>query len=236
MALPVINTTPKYEMVIPSTGKKVRFRPFLVKEQKVLLVAYESKDRRTIVRSILDVINTCVDDTIDVYKLTTFDADYMFTQIRAKSVGESVTLNIGCSHCQTTNEVNFNLEEIKVDVEKRDMKVKINNQYTLKLKYPDYSYFVSNNEFFNTESTTDAVIDIVISCLDSLQTDDTNIEFADESKEEIVRFIESLSPDQFEKIQGFIKAMPNLRHELKFKCVNCGQQNTRMLEGLEDFF
>ena len=236
MALPVINTTPKYEMVVPSTKKKVRYRPFLVKEQKILLLAYETKDRRSIVRAMLDVIGSCVDESVDVYHLTTFDVDYMFTQIRAKSVGEKVGLNIECTNCNVQNEVEMNLEDIKIDVEKQDMVVKINEKISLKLKYPDYSYFVSSNDFFELGSTTDTVIDVVISCLDSVMSDDENIKVSDEPKEEIIRFIESLSTEQFDKVQNFIRSMPNLRHELKFKCVNCGEQNTRLLEGLEDFF
>ena len=236
MALPIINDKPKYEMVIPSTKKKVRYRPFLVKEQKVLLLAYESKDRRGIVRSILDTIESCVEEKIDVYKLATFDVDYMFSQIRAKSVGEVVHLNIDCSKCEVKNEASLNLDKIEVDVKKQDMIVKLTDTISLKFKYPDYNYFINDNKFFTNESDIDSVLDIIISCLDSIQTNDENLSIADEPREEVQRFIESLTADQFEKVKDFINTIPKLTHQIKFKCINCGEENTRIVEGLEDFF
>lgn len=236
MALPVINDKPKYEMVIPSIKKKVRYRPFLVKEQKVLLLAYESKDKRGIIRAILDTLNACIEEDINVYKLATFDVDYMFSQIRAKSVGETVHLNIDCSKCGTKNEAGLNLDEIKVDVHKQNMIAKITDKISVKFKYPDYNYFTSDNKFFTNETDTDSAIDIIISCLESVMTDDDNTLIADEPREEVVRFVESLTAAQFDKIKDFINSIPQLRHEIKFKCINCGEENTRLVEGLEDFF
>lgn len=236
MALPIINDKPKYEMVIPSTKKKVRFRPFLVKEQKVLLLAFESKDKRGIVRAILDTIESCIEEKIDVYKLATFDVDYAFSQIRAKSVGEVVHLNIDCSKCEVKNEASLNLDKIEVDVKKQNMIVKLTDTISLKFKYPDYSYFIGDNKFFANESEIDSILDIIISCLDSIQTNDENLSIADEPREEVQRFIESLTADQFEKIKDFINTIPKLTHQIKFKCINCGEENTRIVEGLEDFF
>lgn len=236
MALPIINDKPKYEMVIPSTKKKVRFRPFLVKEQKVLLLAFESKDKRGIVRAILDTIESCIEEKIDVYKLATFDVDYAFSQIRAKSVGEVVHLNIDCSKCEVKNEASLNLDKIEVDVKKQNMIVKLTDTISLKFKYPDYNYFINDNKFFTNESDIDSVLDIIISCLDSIQTNDENLSIADEPREEVQRFIESLTADQFEKVKDFINTIPKLTHQIKFKCINCGEENTRIVEGLEDFF
>ena len=235
MALPQLNTTPKYQLKIPSTGKTVKYRPFLVKEQKVLLIAYESQDRRAIVQSMLDTISSCVED-VNLTKLTTFDVDYIFTQVRAKSVGEMVELNMTCTECETNNEVKVNLEEVQMNVEKRDMAVQITDQISVKLKYPDYNFFIRNPKILNSESQADVLVDIIISCIESVQTDEENINIADEPREEVERFIESLTSSQFEKISEFVKDLPKLTHEAKFTCANCKHENTRTLEGLEDFF
>lgn len=236
MALPVINDKPKYELKVPSTKKSVRFRPFLVKEQKVLLLAYESKDKRSIVRAMLDTIQSCCDDTIDVYKLSTFDVDYIFTQIRAKSVGESVELTVACSSCSTKNDVSINLENIAIDVPKQDMVLKLTDSISIKFKYPDYGSFLGSDTFFTTESRVEQVTDILISCLDSVMTEDENISIKDEPREEIIRFIDSLSSAQFDKVNKFIDSIPTLKHDINFKCISCGTDNLRTLEGLEDFF
>jgi len=235
MALPQLNTTPKYEMIIPSTQKKVRFRPFLVKEQKVLMIAFESKDRRAIIQSILDTIGACVEG-VNPQKMTTFDVDYAFTQIRAKSVGETADLSIACSECDTPNEITFNLEEIKLEVEKKNMLVKVTDDISIKMKYPDYDMFIKDPKLMDTDSPTQAVIDLIVSCLESIQSGEENIMIEDEPREEVERFIDSLTATQFEKISEFVMNLPKLTHDLKFKCTKCGHENTRKLEGLDDFF
>ena len=235
MALPQLNTSPKYQLKVPSTGKTARYRPFLVKEQKVLLIAYESQDKRAIIQSMLDTIGSCVED-VDLRKLTTFDIDYIFTQIRAKSVGEQVELNMQCTECETNNEVKVNLEDVQIEVKKQDMSVNITDDITVKLKYPDYSFFIRNPKILNSESQADVLVDIIISCIDAVQTKEESINIADEPREEVERFIESLTSAQFEKISKFVKDLPKLKHEVKFTCANCQHENTRTLEGLEDFF
>jgi len=235
MALPQLNTTPKYELKVPSTGKTIKFRPFLVKEQKVLLIAYESQDRRAIIQSMLDTIKACADD-VDLKKLTTFDVDYIFTQIRAKSVGEVVELNMQCTQCETNNEVKVNLEEVKMDVKKQDMLIEVTSDITVKLKYPDYNFFIRNPKILTSESRAEVITDLIISCIDSVQTADENINIADEPREEVETFIESLTTSQFEKISEFVQGLPKMSHEVNFTCVNCKHENTRKLEGLEDFF
>jgi len=235
MALPQLNTSPKYQLKVPSTGKMARYRPFLVKEQKVLLIAYESQDRRAIIQSMLDTIKSCVED-IDLRKLTTFDVDYIFTQIRAKSVGEVVDLNMSCTECETNNEVKVNLEEVKMEVAKQEMVVPITDTISIKLKYPDYSFFIKNSKIMESESHADVMVDVVMACIDAIQTEDESINIADEPREEVEKFIESLTTAQFEKISNFVQELPKMTHEVKFTCVNCQHENTRKLEGLEDFF
>jgi len=235
MALPQLNSVPKYQLKIPSSGKLVRYRPFLVKEQKVLLIAYESQDKRAIIQAMLDTVSSCVEE-VDMKKLTTFDVDYMFTQIRGKSVGEVVDLNIACSECETNNEVKVNLEDVDMKVEKQDMKVEITDTISIKLKYPDYGFFLRNPKVLEATSQADVLVDVIISCIDSVLTEDESINIADEPREEVEKFIESLTSSQFEKISKFVQNLPKMTHNVKFSCANCKHENTRTLEGLEDFF
>ena len=235
MALPVLNEVPKYELTIPSTQEKVLFRPFLVKEQKILLLAYESKNRKQIVQAMLDTIGACA-QTVDVMKLSTFDVDYIFTQIRAKSVGEKVELNVSCTECNTPNQTTVNLEEIVVDIPDRNMTVPITNEISIKLKYPNYGYYMASSTFFEIETQSEMMTEIAISCLDSVMTEEENISIKDESKEEITKFIESLTSSQFEKISNFVQNLPTLKHTIHYNCINCGVENNKELEGLDDFF
>ena len=235
MALPVLNEVPKYELTIPSTQEKVLFRPFLVKEQKILLLAYESKNRKQIVQAMLDTIGACA-QTVDVMKLSTFDVDYIFTQIRAKSVGEKVELNVSCTECNTPNQTTVNLEEIVVDIPDKNMIVPITNEISIKLKYPNYGYYMASSTFFEIETQSEMMTEIVISCLYSVMTEEENISIKDESKEEITKFIESLTSSQFEKISNFVENLPTLKHTIHYNCINCGVENNKELEGLDDFF
>jgi len=235
MALPKLNTAPKYELTVPSTKQRLRFRPFLVKEQKVLLIAYESQDRRTIIQAILDTIDACADE-IDVKKLTTFDVDYIFTNIRSKSVGEKVKINMTCQSCSMENEIDVDLDNIDIKVDDIDMAIKLNDQISLKMKYPDYGYFLRNESFFENKTAADAIISLVSSCIDSVQTEEENFKIADESFEEVDTFINSLSAEQFAKIQAFIEKLPKLTKDINYNCVKCGTENKTVLEGLDDFF
>ena len=234
MALPKLNDAPKYDVVIPSTKQEIRFRPFLVKEQKILLMALETKDQKSILNAITDTLKSCIVDEINVSRLTSFDVEYLFTQIRAKSVGESTKIGFLCTKCETENEITVKLDDIKIDVPKKKMSVAINDQYTIDMKYPTYMSML--NENIDSESGVDQIYNTLILCLDKLRTDDEIIEFANESKEEITSFIEQLSTTQFEKILEFINDIPSLRHELTFDCTSCGHKNKAVLEGINDFF
>ena len=234
MALPKLNDVPKYDVVIPSTKQEIRFRPFLVKEQKILLMALETKDKRSILNAITDTLKSCIIDDINVSRLTAFDVEYLFTQIRAKSVGETVDLGFLCTECETENEVKVKLDDIKIDVPKKNMSVKINDQYTIDMRYPTYMAML--NEEIDNESSVDQIYNTLILSLDKLKTEDEIINFSDEPKEEIMKFVEQLSTQQFEKIMEFINDIPSLRHELTFECTNCGHKNKAVLQGINDFF
>jgi len=235
MALPKLNTAPKYELTVPSTKQKLRFRPFLVKEQKVLLIAYESQDRRQIVQSVLDIIEECVEN-VDIKTLTTFDVDYIFTKIRSKAVGEKINVNLKCKECNTQNEISIDLDTVNVEVIKQQMDIKINDQISLKMKYPDYDYFLKHDSIFENNSKSEILTQLVASCIESVQTDDENLRLEDESMEEVETFINSLSASQFNDIQSFIEKLPKIKKDVNFNCIKCGSENNTLLQGLDDFF
>jgi hypothetical protein len=236
MALPKLNDVPKYELVVPSTGKTVSFRPFLVKEQKVLLMAMEAQNSRQILQAVSDTIASCVYDDIKVNSLATYDIEYIFTQIRAKSVGENVKLNMICKSCENTTEVGINLEDIKVNTQEvEDNVVKLNDTYSLQLKPPSYRSVLESN-LPEAESLTDNLYNTIILSLDCLLTEEDKIEFANESIEEIESFINSLTSEQFEKIAKYVDSLPTVTHTVDFECGDCGQSNKAELKGLQDFF
>lgn len=237
MALPVINETPKYKLTIPSTGQKVTFRPFLVKEQKVLLMAMESNDKEQVIMSITDTLQSCIDETLNLSALATFDIEYMFTQIRAKSVGESADIILKCSECETGNEIKVILSDIQVDAKPIDKldPIKLNDKFTIKLKYPDYERM--RKVMVNDEPTvTDALFQLAIGSLDKLLSEDEQIDMREESEEELATFLDNLNSEQFEKIMEFVRNLPKLRKEIEFDCSDCAHHNKVTLEGLDDFF
>lgn len=237
MALPKINELPSYSLTIPSTNKKIKFRPFLTKEQKILLMALETQDQEKILGAITDIIDGCILDDVVVGNLTTFDVEYIFTQIRAKSVGEKSKVGLICTNCEHTNSVTIDLEKIQVEVPKKDANViKLNETYTLKLKYPNYKFMLNNEKLLKPESYTETMIELVIGSLDSLMTEEDNISFVDEPRSEIEKFIDNLTAAQFAKVAEFINTIPKLQHKVEFKCVQCGDNNTATLQGINDFF
>lgn len=236
MALPKLNSSPKYELTIPSNGEKVRFRPFLVKEQKVLLLAYESQDKKQIIQAIVDTIESCVDEDVDAFKLATFDVDYIFTQIRAKSVGEIVDLQISCESCQTPNDVNVNLEKIDVEVPDRDQIIELTDQISVKMGYPDYGRLMLNGNIFEAQNASEVVMEVILSSIESIMTEEENILARDETRQDLVDFIDSMTSEQFKKISDYVEYMPVMKQEVEFTCVNCSHDNSRVLQGIDDFF
>lgn len=236
MALPLLNSAPKYELTIPSTKEKIRFRPFLVKEQKVLLLAYETQDKKQVIQSILDTVEACIGEEVNIRSLTTFDIDYIFTQIRGKSVGEKVELGVPCKSCETPNDVDVNLENIEINVDEQEKIVQINDDISIKLRYPDYYTLISNEKFFNTESSAEIMLEVLYSCIESIMTQQENILVKDEPKEEVVKFVESMTSEQFNKITEFVQEIPTMQHKISFNCISCGTENERVLRGLDDFF
>lgn len=238
MTLPVINQHPKYSVKVPSTGKMITYRPFVVKEQKILLMAMESQDSSQILSAITDTIQSCVLSPLDVTKLATFDVEYIFTQIRSKSVGEVASINVKCSECNVDNPVDVNLQEIHVDLEGQSPnKIKLTDDYTLVLKYPAYTD-IAQKEKLITESgaSTNTFIELSKMSLDKLLTLDESIDFADVPAEEVDSFIDNLTEDQFKNILQFIQNVPTLTHKVNFDCISCKKPSEYTLQGIQDFF
>jgi hypothetical protein len=236
MALPRLNDVPEYELTVPSTGHSVGFRPFLVKEQKVLMISYESKDVKQILKAVLNCIQACVKN-IDVGKLATFDVDYIFTQIRSKSVGETNDVIMKCTNCGHENKLTINLNEINIDVEKKDMTIELNDTYTLKMKYPTYTDIIGDRVLLNDKRTqTEQLLATLRNCMEAIQTEEENVILKDETIEEIDDFISSLNDEQYGKIADFVSNVPSMKYQKKFNCEKCEKENTLVVEGLQDFF
>jgi len=233
MALPRLNETPKYELIVPSSEQKVRFRPYLVKEEKVLMMAMESKDQKQALNAVVDTILACVSEDIDKSKLNVFDIEYMFLMIRSKSVGESSEVTIKCTECGHTNSVIIHLDDIPVPKIEHNGNIQISDEIALTMEYPVWTDML---EMDDTKSETEQTFDLIAACMRVLTTKDDRYELRDESKEEIQNFIDSLSTNQFDKIREFIEKMPRLEKEVKFICESCGEENVVMLRGLDDFF
>ena len=235
MTLPKLNSAPVYEMTVPSTGQNITYRPFLVKEQKNLLIAFESQNRRDLVRAVQRTIESCVEDNIN-NNLTTFDVDYMFTKIRSKSVGETADVLIPCSECESQNEVKINLDEVSVDSEMPDMLVNITDDVSVQMKFPTYDDFLSNKMLLESTTVTEALLQLIITCMESVLTDEERYSLQDESYEEAVNFLESMTAEQFEKVSQFANNIPNVTKSISFSCTSCGHENEKTLKGLDDFF
>lgn len=236
MALPKLNDKPKYEVVIPSTQKTVRFRPYLVKEEKVLMMAMESKNQKQMLEAVVDTITACIDEPVQKNSLTIFDVEYLFTQIRSKSVGETATVGLKCEKCEHTNEVQVKLDNIKVDMVKTNDTIDLADNIKLKMQYPKYQNIINTESLQDESSTTQQTFDMIIQCIESVQTEEENIKISDEPREDVMAFIESLNTQQFNKIREFVEKMPKLKHNLKYACEKCGHNHDIVLEGMNDFF
>lgn len=235
MALPIVNESSWYNLEVPSTKQEITYRPFLVKEQKILLIASESQDKKQVMDAIVNTVKACVQEEIDFRRLPTFDIDYIFTQIRGKSVGESTEIVIKCDECEAQNDIPIDITNAKIKGEMQEKVISINDKISVEMTYPSYHVMASKMDALESPNSA-AVFDMLSACIEYVLTEDEKIALKDESKEEIDKFIESLSTSQFEKISGFIREFPKLSLETNFTCTKCGHENNVVLEGLDDFF
>tara|TARA_A100001201_G_C4087019_1_gene200842 strand:+ start:1251 stop:1952 length:702 start_codon:yes stop_codon:yes gene_type:complete len=231
MALPRLNDVPKYTLKIPSTKKEITYRPFLVKEQKVLLMALESQNDKQILQAVLDTIEACVLDKINATNLALFDLEYVFLKIRSVSVGEGAEVTIKCQKCENPVKTKIDLNSITFD-KMPENRIKINDKYTIQMMYPTFNTTISG---VSNSTLAEQVYISAIGCLDKLLTNDEVIDFKDETEEEKKAFLESLTALQFESIIEFVNNLPRLRKEVEYKCEECNTINKTTLEGLQDF-
>ena len=231
MALPKLNSEPKYELIIPSLKKKVKFRPFLVKEEKVLMIAMESGDQKDALNAILDTISVCIQDKINLNTLTTFDVEYLFLQLRAKSIGETAKVNIKCTKCGTPNTVSIKLDDINIELPEIENTVKLDEKVSVELQWPPFKGLTE----VNTDNSTESAFEMIANCIKIIYTEDERINVSEVSKEEIKEFLESMNTEQFSKLRDYIDKIPKLKHDVSFCCKNCASANTITLEGVESF-
>ena len=238
MPLPKI-ATPYYDLVLPSTEEKIEFRPFLVKEEKLLVIALESEDTKQITTAIKSVIKNCIlTRGIKVENLPTFDIEYLFLNIRGKSVGEEIEVNITCPDDEeTTTAVIVNLDDIKVQKnEDHTNKIKIDDSVMMEMKYPSLDQFIKNNFEFSDKSAMDQSFELIGSCIDKIYTEDEVWSTSDVSKKEVIEFLESMNSSQFKDIEKFLETMPKLSHTLKVTNPKTKVESEVVLEGLASFF
>jgi ribosomal protein L44E len=238
MALPM-NSTPVYNLTIPSTGKVINYRPFLIKEEKALLVAQQSEDPKVMMDTLKQVIRDCVEDKqLQVNDLATFDIEYMFLQIRAKSVGEVVELNLKCDTCEDEKAfARVNIDLTKLQVEKEDghnAKINLFNDVGVIMKYPSFDTIKKFEGLDN--NNVDQMFEIVIDCIDAIYTTEEVYHSKEQTKQDLLDFLNNLTSDQFVKIQQFFETMPKLRKHIDYSCPVCGKEHHKVLEGIASFF
>ena len=240
MPLPKIST-PSYELELPSTGETVNYRPFLVKEEKLLVIALESQDTKQITNAIKAVIRSCIlTKSVKVEELPTFDIEYLFLNIRGKSVGEDIDVKIICPDDEETEvSVNVNLDDIQIQKsENHSNKISLDKNLMMELKYPSLNEFVKSNFDPNdtNRSAMDQSFDLISTCIDKIYNEDEVWVAADCTKKEIKDFLESMNSAQFKQIEKFFETMPKLSHTIDVVNPNTKEKGSVVLEGLSDFF
>ena len=236
MPLPKI-VTPSYELKLPSNGKKISYRPFLVKEEKILILAIESDSLKEISRSIKDILKNCIlTKGVKVDELPTFDIEYLFLNIRSRSIGESIELVVTCpDDGETKVNTTIYIDEIEVKKNKEhSTDIKIDDTYTMRMKYPSLDEFIDEN--FNFEGQSDNSFDIIASCIDMVFSEEEAWEAKDCTKKELIEFVEQMNSAQFKEIEKFFDTMPQLSHEIEVVNPKTKVKSTVTLEGLASFF
>ena len=237
MPLPKINT-PTYELTLPSNGKKIKYRPFLVREEKILIMALETEDQKQITAAIIQILTACIMTRgIKLNELATFDIEYLFLNVRSKSVGETISLNLICPDDEKTSvEVSIDLDSIKVKKDKSHTNiVKLDNNLSLKLKYPSMKQFIESNFEAGVETVSNTM-DVVISSIDMIYNEEESWNASESTKKALEDFIDQLNTKQFKLIENFFDTMPKLSHKIKVKNPKTDVESTILLEGLAAFF
>ena len=238
MPLPTI-VTPTYELELPSTGKKIKYRPFLVKEEKLLVLALETESTKDISNAIKTVLKNCIQSRgVKVENLPTFDIEYLFLNIRGKSVGEEVEVNLIAPEDEVTQvPVTINIDDIKIQKsEDHTNKVKLDAELVMEMKYPSLDQFIKSNFDFTEEVSMDQSFDLIASCIDKIYNQEEVWSTSDCTKKEVKEFLEQMNSMQFKEIEKFFETMPKLSHSVTFTNPKTKVESTVSLEGLSSFF
>ena len=238
MPLPTI-ATPTYELELPSSGQKIKYRPFLVKEEKLLVLALESESTKEISNAIKSVLKNCIQTRgIKVETLPTFDIEYLFLNIRGKSVGEDIEVNlIAPDDGETSVPVKINIDDIKVQTKEGHKKqIKLDDSLVMEMRYPSLEQFIKSNFDFSGESGMDQSFELIATCIDKIYSEEEVWTTADCTKKEITDFLEQMNSVQFKQIEKFFETMPKLSHEITLTNPKTGVESTVVMEGLSSFF
>jgi len=231
--------TPTYELELPSTGQKIKYRPFLVKEEKLLVIALESEDTKQITNAIKTVIKNCIETKgVKVEALPTFDIEYLFLNIRGKSVGEEIKVNIICpDDGETQVPVKISVDDIQVQKNpEHNKQIKLDDSIMMEMKYPSLDQFIKSNFDLSSDSTMDQSFELISSCIDKIYTEDEVWSTADVTKKELMEFLDQMNSTQFKEIEKFFETMPKLSHTIKVTNPNTEVESEVVLEGLSSFF
>ena len=234
MALPKM-AVPMYSVVLPSTGQELQMRPYLVKEEKILMIALESNDPQQISTAVRNIIVSCIEDIIDMDELTVFDIEKLFLELRSISVGETVELSIKCSECEENNTAAVNLKEVNLSEYVQGANIiQLDTSIGIELKYPTVND-ITDISAGKLESV-EGMMELITNCIVNIFDADNVYSAKDEKKEALNEFIDGLSSAQFKKIKAFFESTPMLVHNIEFKCSKCEHENSIELKGLNSFF
>jgi hypothetical protein len=236
--LPTLSV-PTFELTLPSTGKTIKYRPFLVKEEKILLLAMESEDEKMIENAVRDILKSCIQTRgIKIDSLASFDLEYLFLKIRAVSAGETVQMKVTClDDNQTQVSVTVNLDDVSVQKpEGHTNKIMLQDNIGMIMKYPGVDQFINITLLNKDLTTTEELFKVIAGCVDQIFQDEEVWDSADMKQEQIIEFLEGMTPQQFETVQTFFETMPVLKHQFKVTNPNTGVESTYTLEGLQSFF
>jgi hypothetical protein len=235
MALPKL-TAAKYSLDVPSTGETIEYRPYLVKEEKLLMLAMESRDRKQMITALRDVILGCTEGKINIEKYTLFDLEYIFIKLRSKSVGENSEVGIKCQECNVQNAVSINMELIEVSgaIETKPQKIQLTESVGVMLRYPTVKGL--QKQITKEKQDDESTMAAVVSAIESIYDDENIYPAEGETQKDMLEFVDSLTSEQFRKLTVFFEDMPKLKHDVKFTCKSCSADNEVTLEGLANFF
>lgn len=235
MSLPIILNAPSYEVELPLSKKTVKYRPYLVKEEKLLMMAMESQDQKQILRAVQEIIEACTFGEVKAKTLPTAELELLFLKLRSKSVGETTQIGYECKNCGTKNELVVNLETVELTQPKKtDSKIMLTDKVGVIMKFPtadDVTRAIGSNE-----GEVKNTFAIITSCIEAIFDDNGVYEAANIERKEVESFVDSLNSLQFKKIQEFFEGLPKLSHDASFDCGNCGTHNKLVIEGLQAFF